>query len=325
MKAWHIHKLHDLSLEDKTAVRQPGEVKLKLSKISLSSKEIVYLSSHEDSEFTIPGHSAVAYVSEADEDSGFKLGSRVVVSPFVTVNEFGKQVVKTMGVNADGLLRDFICVPSENVFPLPDGISDEEAVFSDYIAMANKALESIDANAGDYVIIVGANTIGLILSQLASYYQLVPVLVDLDLSRLALAKSWGVSYALNPTYDNLERRVIELTGGRLLDAAIFAGEGIGLDAAIRLLKDGGEVVLAGYSFPEKHSVDMDVILKKQLKLRGVNNGDGEISSAINLLANKIVRTDGMISDRVSFDEVPKAVDEASKYPYKFTHILVSIY
>ena len=118
---------------------------------------------------------------------------------------------------------------------------------------------------------------------------------------------------------------MDLTGGRMCDAAVFAGEGTTLDAAIRLVKNEGEVVLAGYSFPEKHGLDMDVILKKQLKLRGINNGYGEISTAINLLANKIVCTDGMINARMSFDEVPKAVEAGSKYPYKFGHILISQY
>lgn len=325
MKAWHIKNSNEITLEDCPSVRKRGEVKLKLFKASLSSKELVHLTSGSATGHSVPGHSAIGYVSEADEDSGFQLGSRVVISPFMLANEFGKQSVKTMGVNTDGLLRDFVCMPAENVFPLPDGITDEQAVFTDYIAMANKAIDSVNAEKGDYVVIVGANTLGLILSQLASYYQLVPVLIDLDLGKLSLAKSWGISYTLNPTYDNLERRVVELTGGRLCDAAIFAGEGTTLDAAIRLIKDDGEVILAGYSFPEKHSVDMDVILKKQLKIRGINNGYGNVSTAINLLANKIVRTDGMIHDRLSFDEVPKAVEEGSKYPYKFGHILITQY
>lgn len=325
MRAWHIRNLNDIALEDQPSNRKAGEVKLKLSRVALSSKELVLLASGNAEGYEIPGHSAVALVSEADEDSGFKLGSRVVVSPFVSVNEYGKQAVRTMGVNMDGLLRDFVCVPQENVFTLPDGISDDEAVFTDYIAMANKALESIEAEAGDYIVIVGANTLGLILSQLASYYQLVPVLIDLDPGKLALAKSWGISYTLDPTYDNLERKIIELTGGRLCDAAVFAGEGTTIDAAIRLLKDGGQVILAGYTFTDKHGVDIDIILKKQLRLLGVNNGDGEVSSAINLLANKILRTDGMINDRLSFEDVPKAVEEGSKYPYRFGHILISQY
>ncbi len=324
MREWHVKNSDNILLEERVATREAGEVKLKMSKISLSSRELVYLASEGSKAHEVPGHSAVAYVSEADEDSGLPLGARVVVSPFVSVYERGKQGIKTLGVDVDGLLRDFVCVPQENVFPLPDGISDEEAVFTDYIAIGNKALESIECNDGDYILIVGANTLGLILSQLASYYQLVPVLVDLDSDKLTLAKSWGVTYTLNPTYDNLERRVTELTGGRMCDAALFAGEGVSLDAAIRLLKDGGEIILGGYSFHEKHSVDMDTILKKQLKLRGISNGYGEVSTSINLLANKIIRTDGLISGNVDFEDVPSAITDCVRYPYKFTHMLVSV-
>ena len=322
MRAWHIISANEIELVEQTRARNAGEVKLKLSKVALSSQELAFLATGEQGAHSVPGHSAIGFVSEADDDSGLPLGSRVAISPFVTVAEHGESAVKTMGVDADGLLQDFAIVSQENVFPLPDGISDEQAVFTDYIAMGNRVFESIEANNGDYVVIVGAGTLGLILSQLALYYQLVPVLVDLDAEKLELTKQWGVSYTLDPTYDNLERRTLEITGGRMCDAAIFAGEGVGLNAAIRLVKSEGEVIIAGYSFHEKHKVDTDVILKKQLKLKGVCNGDGEISSAINLLANKIVRTDGLLNAKFSFDELPKIVDECVKYPYKYNNILV---
>ena len=160
-----------------------------------------------------PGHSAVAFVSEADEDSGLKLGSRVVISPYITQKEHGIDVVKTMGVDIDGLLSDFVCLPYENVFALPDGVSDEDAMFAEYIAMGNNVFEALDCEKGDYVVIVGASTLGLIISQLALYYQIVPILIDMDAEKLALAQKWGVAYTLNPTFDNLERRVEEITGG----------------------------------------------------------------------------------------------------------------
>lgn len=323
MKEWHIESIDEISLVDSPQQRAQGEVKLKLSKLVVTSSALIHLAAGGSKAHSVPGHSAIALVSEADEDSGLPLGARAAISPFIHVTEHGEDLIKTMGVDIEGLLKDFVCVPAENVFPLPDGISDEEAVFVDYIAMGNKVFESIEAEAGDYVVIVGAGTLGLILSQLAIYYQFVPVLVDLDADKLELAKKWGVSYAFNPTYDNLERRTLEITGGRMCDAAIFAGEGVGLNAAIRLVKNEGEVIVAGYAFHEKHKIDTDVILKKQIKLKGVCNGEGEISSAINLLANKIVRTDGFITARVDFDDVKETVEECVKYPNKFSTILVT--
>lgn len=324
MKAWHIENINDIKLVESTLQRKPGEVKLKVSKVALSSTDIASFMSENRDPIKVAGHSAIAHVSEADEDSGLRLGARVVISPFIENREHGVPTVKTMGVDCEGLLQDFVCVPYENVFPLPDGIADEEAVFTEFIAMGIKVIESLECDKGDYLVIVGASTIGLILGQLAAHYQMIPILIDLDSDKLELAEKWGIYYTLNPTYDNLERKVEEITGGRMSDAAVFAGEGVGLNAALRLVKNEGEVVIAGYSTHDKHQVDTDIILKKQLEITGIRNGSGQISTAINLLVNKIIHLDGIINRRVDFEDVKEVIDECVKYPYQYNKILVTI-
>lgn len=310
-------------MTESTCPREPGQVKLKISKVAISATDLsVY--SNGDAVTTVIGHSAVAHVSESDEDSGLKLGARVVISPFIKVREHGVDKIKTMGVDADGLLRDFVCVPFENVFVLPDGVTDEEAVFAEYIAIGNKVLGSVDCEKGDYIVIVGASTLGLMLGQLALYYQMVPILIDLDSDKLTIAQKWGIPYTLNPTFDNLERRVEEITGGRMSEAAVFAGEGVGVNSTIRLVKDEGDVVIAGYTSHAKHQIDTSTILKKQLRLKGVCNGDGEMPSAINLLANKIIRTENLINAQANFSEVPQVVENCVKYPYQYNKILINI-
>ena len=322
MKAWHIQNLKDVKLEESVIQRQKDEVKVKLSKVAVSSTDLSFFADEKHT-FFVPGHSAVAHVSEADEDSGLKLGSRVVISPFLSVEEHGVNIVKTMGVDTDGLLQDFACVPQENVFVLPDGIADEEAIFAEYIAMGNKVFESLECEKGDYIVIVGASTLGLILGQLATYYQMVPILVDMDAEKLAIAEKWDIYYTLNPTFDDLERRVEQITGGRMSEVAIIAGESVPLNTALRLVKNEGQVILAGYLLKAKQPVDTDVILKKQLVMRGVCNGEGEMSSAINLLANKAIHTEGLVDHKIDFEEFPKFVGECVKYPHKFNKVLIN--
>ena len=215
-------------------------------------------------------------------------------------------------------------MPEENVYALPDGIPDDEAIFAEYIALGNNVLNSMEADKGDFVVIVGASTLGLVLSQLALYYQMIPILVDLDAEKLALAASWGVYYLLNPTYDNLERRVEEITGGRMAEASVYVGDGVPFDCAFRLVKDKGEVVVAGYSVRAGHNADVADILAKQLRVIGVADGYGEMSSAINLLANRIVKTEGLIGARIGFDEVPEMVEQCAKYPYQYNKILITV-
>ena len=171
MKEWIINKDDGATLVEDVSQRADGQVKVKIAKVAISSQDVCNLSAMAKDDAVVPGHSAVALVSEADDDSGLKLGSRVVVSPYLQQCEHGEEVVKTMGVDVDGLLRDFACVPLENVFALPDGISDEEALFTEYIAMGNNVFEALDREKGDYIVIVGASTLGLILGQMAGLCQ----------------------------------------------------------------------------------------------------------------------------------------------------------
>ncbi len=324
MKAWHIDEFKDIKLKEGTLTPLEDEVKLKVSKVALSSVGVSGFILRDNFGVTVPAHSAIGYVCADDEELGFKLGSRVVISPFIKTVEHGETIIKTMGLDTDGLLRDFVCVPQENVFALPDGIADEDAVFADYIAMGNKVFSALPCNEGDYIVVVGAGTLGLVLCQLAVYYQMVPVLVDLDNDKLELAKKWDVYYTLNPTYDNLERKVEEITGGRMCEAAVFTSEGVELNTALRLVKNGSEVVIAGYSTYKKHNIDIETVLKKRLILKGVSDGAGEMPSAINLLANRIVHTDGIITERVYFDDVPRIIDDCVKYPYKYNTVLFNV-
>lgn len=327
MKAWHIENLERIKLVESVLPRKEGEVKLKMSKVAISSTDLAYFASDDpakDASLTVPGHSAVAYMSEDDPSLGLKMGARVVVSPFVRHIEHGVKHVRVLGVDTDGLLSDFVSVPAENVYALPDGIPDDEAIFAEYIALGNNVLNSLEADKGDFVVIVGASTLGLILAQLALYYQMIPILVDLDAEKLALAASWGVYYTLNPTYDNLERRVEEITGGRMAESSVYVGDGVPFGMALRLVKDKGEVVVAGYSVRNGHSMDVSEVLTKQLTMKGVADGYGEMASAINLLANRIVKTDGLINTRINFSDIPEMVVQCAEYPYQYNKIVVNI-
>ena len=97
-----------------------------------------------------------------------------------------------------------------------------------------------------------------------------------------------------------------------------------INSAIRLVKNEGDVIIAGYATRAKHAIDAYPILKKQLKVKGVSNGEGSMSSAINLLANKIVKTSGIISAAANFEEVPQVVENCVKYPYQYSKIVVNI-
>lgn len=69
MKAWHIENLERIKLVESILPKKEGEIKLKMSKVAISSTDFAYFASDapdKNAELTVPGHSAVAYMSEDD-------------------------------------------------------------------------------------------------------------------------------------------------------------------------------------------------------------------------------------------------------------------
>jgi len=323
MKAWYIKDKDNVQLVESTLSCGPDEIKVKISKVAILYSNLS-LFANGKTLVHIPGHSAIAKVTEDNDELGLKLGTRVIVDPFIKVQTGDGFVNKTRGIDVDGLLQDFICISNEDIYPIPEGIKDNAAIFADYIAMGINTFQELKINKGDYVVISGASTLGLILCQLAQYYQYVPILIDLDQSKLKLAASWGIPYTINPTFDNVDLQIQKITAGRFADSVIIAGDAIDSDAALRVIKNLGTLLIVGYSSYSINKMDVNMVLKKQLLVKGVCNGDGEISSAINLLANNIIKTDGILNREYDFNDIPKVVKECADYPYNNQEMLVTI-
>ena len=54
------------------------------------------------------------------------------------------------------------------------------------------------------------------------------------------------------------------------------------------------------------------VLEKQLSVIGVKNGYGEFYSAINLLANRAIKTDGLVDVEIEFEDVPRKFQELAE-------------
>jgi len=311
--------------------REVGEVKIKLSKVALSRSDLsIYMGVERDIYPIVPSHSAIGYVSEADEGSGFKLGARVAINPFIDSSPFSYEnkrarSVDVMGVTKNGLLADFVNVPLENVYALPEGIKDEESLFLDYIAFGNNIFGNYDFNKGDYVAIVGSGIFQIVLGQLASYYQIVPILIDQSASKLENARNYGIYYTIDASNEDVTEKMKEITGGRMAEFSIYLQKETAFDTAVEITMCGGTIIMAGFGgISDDLPANISSILNKQLTLIGVNNGIDETASAINLLANKIIKTEGLISKVIDFEGVGVMFKDWAKDPSKYRKVLVNI-
>jgi L-iditol 2-dehydrogenase len=128
--------------------------------------------------------------------------------------------------------------------------------------------------------------------------------VDLEDSKLELAKQLGADVGLNPKSTDVVRAVRELTGGRGTDVALeVVGAGKPIETAIHGVKKGGTVTLVGNITP-KVEIPLQVVVSRQLRLQGSAASSGEFPQCIDLLARGAIRVDPIITALAPLEDGP---------------------
>lgn len=150
----------------------------------------------------IGGHEFSGTIVELGEGvDGWSLGDRVVVDPalycgkchFCRRKMFNQcSSVRGMGVALNGAFAEYINVPVNNLYRLPDSVTFEEAALMEPLACVIYGLERLKANLGERAIIFGAGFIGITLMQTLLLNGLSEVvMVDINQAKLDLAKKLG--------------------------------------------------------------------------------------------------------------------------------------
>jgi 2-desacetyl-2-hydroxyethyl bacteriochlorophyllide A dehydrogenase len=148
-----------------------------------------------------------------------------------------------------GVQAERVRVPfaDANVFRLPDGVSDEQALFlTDILPTAEMVVQFAEVKPGDRVVILGCGPVGALAQRCAQIHGAARVIaVDLEDARLARAQEIGCDI-VNPGKENLAERVLALTGGEGAHAVIEAvGRAELIASAALLLRPGGILAVAG--------------------------------------------------------------------------------
>lgn len=268
----------------------------------------------------VPCHLATAILSDDCESLGLKRGSKVLLSPYATKNNDGNYSNSLRyGYEIDGFLADFVTVSEDTVIPLIEGIKENEAIFAEIIAVAMETVKAVDLKKGDYVAIIGGTLLNNIIAQLALYYQAIPILIDNRAESIKIADKCGVYYVIDESTEDPYQRVLEITGGRLADHTIIhAKANCSSNLLFRLAKVKGNCVITSVNdYISRIVTDVSLIASKQLKVKGVTTGANEFVSAINILAQKILKLEILIDKYYRVEEIDAAFSEMAKEPLKY--------
>lgn len=285
-----------------------------------------------DSSTTYPfviGHSAIGVVSDDRPEYGLKRGTKVILNPYSSgpIDRLNwDAVVSTKGVDEDGFMREFVFMDKEKIVPFPEDVDDEEAIFTEKIALALKALNCFSVEKGDYIVIIGGDTVCNIIGQLAIYFQLIPIMVDSNAANLARANRCGVYYTIDETKESALEKVSEITCGRMAENTVISMNPELTPAFVfPMTKIGGKcVIMCENKMVKSFEADVSAISRRQLRVRGVNNGASEFDSAVNILAQKILKFDGFIDKTVEIKDAEVLLREMKGNPERYFNAVVKL-
>ncbi len=324
MKAWRVTSEKTVELVDIGAQTvAPSCVKIRMLTALVDTAEAAVYNGNA----TLPlivGRNGVGMVTETGEEvASLKRGDKVYIRPVSSCgacsackkgNRAACERSYIYGKNEDGVLRDFITVPQNDVIALPQQVNETQGVFIEDVALVVQALDKLGIEKGEHVVIVGASRIGLILAQAAIYYQAIPILVDIREDRLALAEKMGIYYTINAVSSDPVKKVFSITCGKMAETMVFSlGAGFPVKRSFEMLASGGRAAFVGYEDIDCDlSVDLSVALEKNVVIHMVSDAGNNYHSAINMLVSKAIDVLPLVSKHVPFDEVGRVIEEVAK-------------
>lgn len=196
------------------------------------------------------GHEFAGIVDDiGSKVTKFNKGDRVVINPTVSNHEKEENInlydgYSFIGLGSDGGFAEFTNVPEENVYELPDNVSDKEGALVEPTAVAVQAIKEGEVLFGDTVAIFGAGPIGLLTIIAAKAAGASKIFVfDLSEERLNKAKAVGATHTINSRESDPSDIISKYTDNGVDVSFEIAGVAQTLKSAIDVTKARGIVVI----------------------------------------------------------------------------------
>jgi zinc-binding alcohol dehydrogenase/oxidoreductase len=198
-------------------------------------------------------------------------GERVVINPGI---EHG-DVIHVVGEHGDGTNAELVVVPEANVYPIPEGLSFEQAAaFPLVFETAYRMLVTRAAlREGEWVFLwgigSGVSTAGLAIAKALGARTIVTSSSE---QKLEKARELGADVTINHATDDVKARVREATDGRGADIVVeHVGEAT-WKTSLDVVRPGGRVTVCGATTGPNPPAALHRIWWKQLSILGSSMG-----------------------------------------------------
>jgi threonine dehydrogenase-like Zn-dependent dehydrogenase len=285
------------------------------------------------------GHELSGIIDKVGKNvSTDRLGERVAVIPHIVCHECDAckkgiynfcETLKCTGAEADGAHCDYFCIDSEMAVKIPDEMSLEEAAMVEPACVAYHGAKRGNIQKGEVALVIGAGPIGLFCMQSCFALGAGKVFVaDMAKNRLALAKKLGATGVIAVGEEDLKEKLTEFLGSEKKVDVFYdcVGEkGVVLNNILSLARRGSKVVVIGVLQKAYNIPLLPDFVQHELSLSGTTMYvPQDYYEMIDLMGKKIIKTDGMVSQRITLEEIPKMLDDIVNRRVQTYKVIVDI-
>ena len=320
MRAVKIPEAHKIEIVEipKPEIKEKNEVLLKIKRVGICGSDMhIYHGTNPLATYPrIIGHEVAAEVVEIGENvSRVSVGDHVVIEPIRYCGECyactsGRPNVcknlSVFGVHEDGGMREFAVLPEKQVHKVDSEIAWEEAVMAEPYTIGAQVTWRGNVQEGQIVFIHGAGPIGITVLKMVKLKGATAIISDLTEERLAFAKENGADYTINPSKEDLVKRISEITDGEGANVVIDA---VGLpqtfEQSVEVASSAGYIVTLGFNETPSEIPQM-AITKKELTIVGSRLQTNQFGKVVDLINNKQLTHNGLVTHTFPLAEVKEA-------------------
>jgi threonine dehydrogenase-like Zn-dependent dehydrogenase len=194
----------------------------------------------------------------------------------------------------DGALSEYLTLPAVNLLEVPEGVTDEDAVFTEPLAAAFEVLEQVHIKPADRVLVLGDGKLGILIALVLNLSGADATLVGKHENKLKVAGDQGVKTVM----------LCDLTRSRDWDVVVDAtGSAEGIETALGLVRPRGTVVLKT-TVEEGKIVNLSPVVVGEISIMGSRCGPFE--PALRALSGRRVDVRPLITGIFGFDMAGEA-------------------
>lgn len=262
----------------------PNDVLIRVRKTSICGTDLHIRAWNAWAQQTIPvpmvvGHEFMGDVADVGRDvDGIEIGQRVAGEGHITCGhcrncragrrEYCHNHI-SVGVTRPGAFAEYLVLPAENVFVVPDHIDDNLAAVLDPLGNATHTALRYDL-VGEDVLVAGAGPIGAMATAIARHVGARHIVVtDINDYRLGLAAKLGASRVVDVSREELTPIMTELGMIEGFDVGLeMSGAESAINQLLGAMNHGGRVAVLGIPAGPL-TIDVNGVIFKGLELQGI--------------------------------------------------------